>query len=658
MVSIPITAFEIFMIHSRPLDLITMGRTIVDVYGDQVGARLEDVSSFSRYVGGCPANIAIGTARLGLRVGLITRVGDDHNGRFLRESLEREGVDTRHVVPDSQRLTAVAFLGIRNKDSFPLLHYRENCADMAIAPGDYTEEYIGSARALLVSGSHLTTDAAAANIGAAIERAKARGTKVIFDIDYRPVFWGLVSRDGGESRYVDSSRATEATRRFMSRFDLVVGTEEEIHIAGGDIDTIEALKAIRSLTAAPIVLKRGAAGCVVFPGDIPSRVEDGVVGPGFPVEVFNVVGAGDGFLSGFLSGWLRDMPWTECCRRGNATGALVVSRHGCSPASPTTQELDWFLREGQNDHALHRSEYLAYLHRTTTRRPRPSTVFVMAADHVAPFEGLPCAQGRSIAGLKRLVAEVALRMARQRPEVGVLFDDEAGEDALYRIGADVAWVGRKIERTGPAPLRFRDDLPAAVHLAHWPRHQIVKCLVPMEDEESRTLQEERLRELYAATSMYGMELLLELVHPDTVQDARAAERRIRSIQALGVKPDWWKLPAFSDATAWDAIEQAICDDNPMCRGILLLGGGRSPEELAKAIAATSGRPLVRGFAVGRTLFMAPATAWLAGQMEDDAFEQSLTAGFEALVAAWNSNGGEGKARPARAAAGIVQEERA
>lgn len=251
------------MIHSRPLDLITMGRTIVDVYGDQVGARLEDVSSFSRYVGGCPANIAIGTARLGLRVGLITRVGDDHNGRFLRESLEREGVDTRHVVPDSQRLTAVAFLGIRNKDSFPLLHYRENCADMAIAPADYTEEYIGSARALLVSGSHLTTDAAAANIASAVERAKARGTKVIFDIDYRPVFWGLVSRDGGESRYVDSSRATEATRRFMSRFDLVVGTEEEIHIAGGDIDTIRALEAIRRLTAAPIVLKRvpQAASC-------------------------------------------------------------------------------------------------------------------------------------------------------------------------------------------------------------------------------------------------------------------------------------------------------------------------------------------------------------------------------------------------------------
>lgn len=637
------------MLPSRPLDLVTMGRTIVDVYGDQVGVRLEDVSSFSRYVGGCPANIAIGTTRLGLRVGHITRIGDDHNGRFLRESLQREGVDTRHIVADPTRLTAVAFLGIRDKETFPLLHYRENCADMAISPEDYSDAYLHSARALLVSGSHLTTPHAAANIASAIARAKAGGTKVIFDIDYRPVFWGLVNKDGGESRYVDSMTATQASQRHMGECDLIVGTEEEVHIAGGDTDTIRALRAIRATTSAPIVLKRGAAGCAVFPGAIPDRVEEGIVVPGFPVDVFNVVGAGDGFLSGFLSGWLRDLSWEECCRRGNATGALVVSRQGCSPASPTAVELDWFLDGGQKDRALHRSEFLAYLHRTTTRRPRPSPVLVMAADHVAPFEALPRAPGRTIAGLKRLIAKAALRLAPAHPSLGVLFDDVEGEDALLAIGADIAWVGRKIERTGPAPLRLQGDVPAAVQLQRWPRHHIVKCLVPREDDASRPLQDERLRELYAATSMYSMELLLELVSPPTDVEARVAIERIRAIQALGVNPDWWKLPAFAGAALWDEIEAAIRDTNPMCRGVLLLGGGRSHDELVAALRPLSGRPFVQGFAVGRTLFMEPATAWLAGDSSDEAFERDLADRYAAIAAAWRDDSTAAPAEGRRAA---------
>jgi hypothetical protein len=118
---------------NRPIDVITIGRSSVDLYGQQVGGRIEDMGSFAKYVGGCPANIAIGSARLGLRPALLTRVGDDHMGRFLREQLEREGVNTDLIVSDPERLTALVLLGIRDKDQFPLLFYRENCADMAIS---------------------------------------------------------------------------------------------------------------------------------------------------------------------------------------------------------------------------------------------------------------------------------------------------------------------------------------------------------------------------------------------------------------------------------------------------------------------------------------------------------------------------------------------
>ena len=613
-----------------------MGRAIVDVYGDQVGAALEDVSSFSRYVGGCPANIAIGTARLGIRVGMITRVGDDHNGRFLKRSLAAEGVDTHCVVADPERLTGVAFLAIRDKETFPLLHYRENCADIAISPEDYTEGDIAGAGALLISGSHLTTPAAAANLACAVERAVAGGTRLIFDIDYRPVFWGLVAKDGGASRFVDSATVTAASQRFLPHCDLIVGTEEEVHIAGGDTDTIAALRTIRQLSRAPIVVKRGSAGCVVFPGAIPDLLDEGLVGPGFLVEVFNVVGAGDGFLSGFLSGWLRGMAWSECCRRGNATGALVVSRHGCSPASPTSAELDWFLQGGQTDPALHRSAELAYLHRTTTRLSRPDPVLIMAADHMAPFEALPCIPTRSIPRFKSLVAEAALALAPNHPQLGVLFDDVAGEDALFKIGNAVGWVGRKIERTGSAPLALSEGKPAGVLLASWPRYQIIKCLVPVETDSTRALQDERLRELGAAAAMYGIELLLELVHPDEPGEAEAVARRIRDIQGLGVRPDWWKLPAFSDGAGWAAIESAIVDGNPMCRGVLLLGGGRSGADLSAAMRPARGCKSVCGFAVGRTLFLEPAQAWLSGKIDDDALVERVKSRYAELVQAWHA----------------------
>ncbi|VTU30190.1 5-dehydro-2-deoxygluconokinase [Variovorax sp. PBL-E5] len=618
----------------RPLDLIAMGRTIVDVYGDQVGARLEDVSSFSRYIGGCPANIAIGTARLGLCVGLITRVGDDQNGRYLREGLAREGVDTRCVRTDPSRWTALAFLAIRDKKTFPLLHYRDDCADMAISPEDYSDDDLGSARALLVSGSHLTTPHARQNLLSAVARAKAKGTQVIFDIDYRPVFWGLVARDGGESRFVDSAVATRASQLFLAQCDLVVGTEEEIHVAGGTTNTIEALRQLRSLTQAPIVLKRGAAGCAVFPDAIPDDIERGIVIPGFAVEVFNVLGAGDGFLSGFLSGWLRGQSWEECGRRGNATGALVVSRHGCSPASPTKAELDWFLERSVREPGLHMNAELAYIHRATTRRPRILPVCVIAADHVAPLEALVRVPARTLSALKQLVASAALGLAARHPRLGILLDDIEGEEALQRIGSDIGWIGRKIEATGAAPLRFRDGASAAVLLSRWPRHHIIKCLVPMDDDGTRALQNERLVELYQAAAMYEMELLLEFVHPDTPQDAQRVVERIRATQALGVKPDWWKLPAFSDPRAWDAIERAIHSDNPLCRGILVLGGGRDMLDLKAAFTAIRGRASIQGFAVGRTLFMAPAAAWLAGEVDDGDFIRMLGERFLELETLW------------------------
>ena len=290
----------------RPLDVICMGRSSVDLYGEQVGGRLEDMTSFAKYVGGCPTNVSVGTARLGLKSALITRVGDEHMGRFIREYLEQQGVDVGHVKTDPERLTALVILGIRDRDTFPLIFFRSDCADMAIAAEDFDANFIGSAKALMVTGTHLSAPQVEQASRTAVAQAKAAGTQVVLDIDYRPVLWGLTGVGEGEERFVANAEVTEHLRTLLPDCDLIVGTEEEFHIAGGSEDTMAALRRVRESTAAVLAVKRGPLGCAVFPDAIPRTIDDGITGAGFPVEIYNVLGAGDAFLSGFLRGWLRD----------------------------------------------------------------------------------------------------------------------------------------------------------------------------------------------------------------------------------------------------------------------------------------------------------------------------------------------------------------
>ncbi len=293
------------------LDVICIGRSSVDLYGGQVGGRLEDMSGFSKYIGGSPTNISVGCARLGLKSALITRVGDEHMGRFIRETLDGEGVETSHVITDPARLTALVILGIRDSAQFPLIFYRENCADMAISEADIDPDFIASAKAVLVTGTHFSTDLVAGASFAAMRMAREAGRKVAFDIDYRPNLWALGGHADGESRFAESARVTAHLQTVLPHCDLIVGTEEEWHIAGGTTDTIAALQAAHGLTGATLVCKRGPLGCVVFEGDIDGW-ESGVASPVREVEVFNVLGAGDGFMAGFLSGWLRGEPAANC----------------------------------------------------------------------------------------------------------------------------------------------------------------------------------------------------------------------------------------------------------------------------------------------------------------------------------------------------------
>ena len=623
------------------LDVICLGRSSVDLYGEQIGGRLEDIQSFAKYVGGCPTNISVGTARLGLRSGLITRVGDEHMGRFIRETVEAEGVDTRCLVTDPERLTALVILAVRDKDTFPLLFYRTDCADMAISPDDFDRDYIASAKALVVSGTHFSTEGVALASHTAIDYAREAGTKVVFDIDYRPVLWGLTGLGQGEERFVASQAVSERLKRILPRCDLVVGTEEEIRIAGGKDTALDALREIRVLSDATLTLKRGEAGCVVFTGEIPDSLDDGIGHAGFPIEVFNVLGAGDAFMSGFLSGWLRDMPLEECARRANACGALVVSRHGCAPAIPSRRELEDFLETGSRHHRLREDQRLERLHRVTTRLRDWPEVRTLAFDHRWQFEALAERHGAAparIADFKALIAAGARQADDGRAGAGVIIDGRHGTDVLATMTGIGWWVGRPVELPKADPLEFEDGPNIAATLRAWPREQVAKCLVayhPDDPPARRAHHHDRLIRLAQACAQTGHELLIEVIPPkQPASDSTTLARALEALYDQGIAPDWWKLPSPPDAAAWAGIAAVIEARDPHCRGVLLLGLDAPEAEIGSAFALAAGQPICKGFAIGRTIFMAPAERWFAGEIDDQAATREIAAAYRRILDLW------------------------
>src|SRR5215475_8610760 len=386
----------------RRLDVVCLGRFGVDFYAQQIGSRLEDVTSFSKYLGGSSANTAFGCARLGLRAGLISRVGDDALGRFLVETIAREGCDVSHVSVDPARLTGAVVLGIKDRESFPLIFLRENCADMAIVEGDVEESFIATSRALLITGTHLSTKHINRISTLALHRARKNDVRTILDIDYRPVLWGLTKRGDGETRYIRSDNVTAHLQRMLPLFDLVIGTVEEFNIAGGSTEIMASLAAVRAKTKATLVVKRGPLGCAVIDAAIPRSLDDAFNGEGVEVEVLNVLGAGDAFSAGFLSGWVRGEDYDACCRYANACGALVVSRHGCAPAMPTRAELDYFLANAERIPRPDQNATLTRLHRVTAPRTPREEVFAFAFDHRRPLFELAQSVGADETRLPKL----------------------------------------------------------------------------------------------------------------------------------------------------------------------------------------------------------------------------------------------------------------
>ncbi len=330
----------------KTYDVITYGRSSIDLYSANIGADFVDIQSFNAYVGGSPLNMAVGTKRLGLRSALITAIGQDQVGDFLLNFLNKEGVETKFIPRKPGFRTSAVVLGIQPPDNFPLVYYRENCADSKVSIDDVIYANVSDCKLFEISATALNVEPSRSAGFFAAEEAVKHNVPILIDLDFRADQWH------------DPRSFGVTTRAYLQNCTIALGTEEEIlatmlsdpnqiKITNQQISAPEirgnvdaAIQKIMALGIEALIVKRGAKGSTVF-----LKNGEAIDVPGFPVEVMNVLGAGDAFASGFIYGYLHGWDWYKSCRMGNACGAILVTKPGCSNFNPTLDEVLNFIEE-------------------------------------------------------------------------------------------------------------------------------------------------------------------------------------------------------------------------------------------------------------------------------------------------------------------------
>jgi 5-dehydro-2-deoxygluconokinase len=305
----------------RSMEVSVLGRIGYDLFAVEHGRPLAEVEHFSRHLGGSSANIGVGLARLGLSVGIISRLGKDLLADYLLHFLDQEGVSTEFVRLVEGYSTSLSLSQVSPPDQFPQVFYRHRPADTQVIVGEEEVEFIRNSRMFVTNGTSLSASPAREATRLALRTAREAGVMTAFDIDYRASSWPSPEAAGKEA-----SRA-------LPWVDVVVGNEEECRLLTGEESPSRQVEKILEKGVRIVVRKLGSKGVEAHTKD-----ERHVADP-LPAQVVCTIGAGDGFAAGFLFALLKDLPLPQCLRFGNAVASIVVSRVSCSDAMPYFSEL-------------------------------------------------------------------------------------------------------------------------------------------------------------------------------------------------------------------------------------------------------------------------------------------------------------------------------
>lgn len=325
----------------KPIDFIGTGRLCIDLNTNEINRPMEETLTFTKYLGGSPANITVGLSKLGMKTGFIGRVADDQMGRFIINYLNNSGIDTTNIVVDkSGSVTGLAFTEIKSPTECSILMYRDNAADLKLEPKDIKEEYIKQSKALLVSGTAMSKSPSREAVFLAVEYARKNNVIIFFDIDYRPYSW-------------TSSEETSIYYNLVAeKSDVIIGTREEFDMMEaltnpGNKDDYATAKKWFDFNAKIVVIKHGKDGSVAYTKD--GETYKGKI---FPAKVVKTFGAGDSYASAFIYGLMQGWTVDKSMEFGSASASIVISCHSCSDAMPGVEDIKKYIKDNKKEQQI------------------------------------------------------------------------------------------------------------------------------------------------------------------------------------------------------------------------------------------------------------------------------------------------------------------
>lgn len=597
------------MILDKQFDLICLGEVAVELYVEQLYCDLSEAQTYRQYLGGSCANVAVGVSRLGLNTVLVSRVGQDPLGSFLRAELMKHKVDTRWLKISDKYKTGLMLQSLNSEDKRSKLYYKDESADKKLLESDCEEDLFNSAKALYINGNSLI-NANMRNVSQyAIQLAKAAGQKIIFDIRYTPEFWS-----SDEQRNI-----TEHYKFIVADCDVIIIDHDDISVLGF-ITSENLINELRPLTSAIILLKNTDGSCTAYATDsiAPITVSN------YKVEVLNKTGKEDAFASGFISSYLQEDSLEESVRKANASAAIITTRHGCAPEMPTIDEINKLTEPD----IVSKMDLFAKVR----KKENKGNTCLLAFDQRYYFAPKNDKEKKQIQDFKKILYSGFMNSQTHRLEKnitsGLIVDDCIPENELREEVESI--ICMPIESSNTQLLTWINNRELYSQILHRPKRWWVKVFVkigPNMSADALDHQIAMLTELQEVCHELDRTLLIDLATTNVLWS-------MRYIFQNNIMPHWWKLPSEYDYITWKKIETlaGYYQDNPR---IMIIGGDVvSSHDLKSSFAIAKECAWVEGFAIGRNIFLDIFTQWSNGVIDSEKAIEKLSLEYDKISKLW------------------------
>lgn len=595
----------------KQFDLICLGEVAVELNVEQLYCDLREAQTYRQYLGGCCANVAAGAANLGLRTVIVSRVGQDPLGVFIRNELMNQKVDTRWLKISDKHKTGAILQSLNSENKRSKIYYKDNSADINLLESDCEEDLFKRSKALYINGNSLATANMRNVCQYAIQLAKSYGQKTILDVRFTPDLWS-----GDEKRNI-----VEHYKFFVSQCDVVIIESDDISVLGIIANELP-ITEIRLLTSAIILSKNSDNSCTAYAADSIAPITV----PGYELDVLNRAGKDEAFASSFIYSYLREHDLVDSVKRSNAASAIISSRHASAPEMPTLDEISR-LTEPE---IISKFDIFSKVKAKESRKE----VCLLAFDQRYYFTPGTQVEIEKIREFKNILYKGFINSQTYRLEKsitsGLIVDDNIPENELREDTNAI--ICMPIESADSQLLKWISDRDLYSQILHRPKRWWVKVLVKIGPDmpvDKLEHQISMLSSLQEICHELDRTLLLDLSTTNVLW-------AMRYIFQNNIMPHWWKLPSEYEYITWKKIETlaGYYQDNPR---IMILGGDVvSTKDLENSFATAKECSWVEGFAIGRNIFLEVFIQWSNGKISHNMAIEKLGLEYDRMSRLWSN----------------------